>query len=435
MEEVVTSFIETAIVLGYLLTVLGGDRNLRKKRLAGALLVALVTCFLVIEGQNSTSKGILKMVLLMVYACTCFEGTRFEQIFYGASFALIAAISDQITFRVAHLLHIDNLEILISPGQVRYSMQLVYLLSCTLIVLFISLLRKKRMSLPFGFQLPLLAVFIGVLVGMDRLLDIMIFLDGLGNCESMVNLVKFICVLLPAIFFVTVFIVVRLAGIYQERDELKDRKRLDDLALKELTTIKESMAALRGWNHDMRSHLNTIYKLIEDGENFQAAEYITRIYGEMDSSIILVNSGNQILDAVISTKAMTAKNLGIRFHYKIHFEDEIPLTPSDITTLLGNILDNAIEACQEIEEGRERYISLEIKSVQKMIHMIADNACRCGIKPVNGEFPSTKGEGRGIGLNQVKRIAEKYGGFIHCEVEDACFRIGVYMPVSQEENG
>lgn len=290
------------------------------------------------------------------------------------------------------------------------------------------------MTLPLRYQFPLMILFIGVLIAMDKLLDVVIMIDEVQGHEPMIQLMKFVCILLLTIFFATIFIVTRLARIYQERNDLQDRRRQDEFAIKEYENMKESVAALRGWRHDMRSHLSTVFELIEGAEEKQASEYIVRILGEMETSVILVNSGNPILDAIISNKAMRAKNAQIQFNYQIHSEYVVPLNPSEMTSVFGNILDNAIEGAMKTTDEKDRHISLQIKSVNMMIHIIAENGRGAEIHRAGKRFRSAKGEGHGIGLCQIERIAKKHGGFVAYEAPDSLFKISVYLPIIQEGN-
>ena len=196
--------------------------------------------------------------------------------------------------------------------------------------------------------------------------------------------------------------------------------------------MKERVAALRGWHHDMQSHLETVFGLIEGGEGKRASAYIVGILGEMEAGIGLVNSGDPILDAIISNKAMRAKNAKIHFDYRIHTEYVIPLSPGEMTSMLGNILDNAVEAAIQVTEKAGRYIFLEIKSVNLMLHIVEENSCGTGPLRAGEGFKSTKGAGHGTGLGQIERIAKKYGGFVSYETSDSHFKISVYLPAVQE---
>lgn len=436
MGEIIISLVETGIIFIYFHFVLDGENGGWKKQAIGAAAAAAMISVINacgIQVPNATVKAVGMIVIQTVYAYFCFGGTPFEKLVYGTSFSLVAIISEQVTFRLSCLMHLNNLDFLMMPGQIRYQMTAVYYVSCLLIALLAVALERSRMLLPFSCQVSLLILFVSVLISMDRLLRVVTMPEYGADYRAMIRLLKFVCILLSAAFFAAVYIVTRLSHIYQERNDLLYRQQQAEYVLTGCENRQESVTALCGWRHDMRSHLGTVFELIEGGNEKYAAQYIEGILGEMESGIILVNSGNPVLDAIITNKASRAKNAGIRFDYRIHSEYVMPLSPGEMTAMLGNILDNAIDAAIKIRAGEKRYIFLEIKSVNLMIHIVAENSL--GSEPYREAdgFKSTKGYGHGIGLSQIKRIAKKYGGFISYEMSERFFKISVYLPMAQED--
>lgn len=428
MGEIFSSFIETFILYTYFKLVLETEPAGRKKQIAGAFVVAALVSSLNILRLDSTIKLIINMGIQTAYAFFCFGGNYFEKIFFGCSFGGIAVLSDQVTFRVASLLPISSLNIVLEPGCVRYELMVVYYLSCIALVSVIVSLKRNRMTLPVRYQLPLVVIIACGLIALDKLLDVIILTDGVEEYSGITDLTSFVCFLLLAVFLSMIYMITRLARLYQERNELQEKQRQEEHALKEYETMRNSVEALRGWKHDFRNHLGIIDSLVRGGKSSEALDYIKKTYGDMEAGTFLVNSGNIVLDSIISSKAMIARNEGIRFSFEIYLENEFVLSPSELTSVLGNILDNAIEANFKLGKEFPRFIEMKVRSRNQMIEIVVENSCDGVYFRDEGKWKSRKDEKHGIGLRQVERIVAKNGGFLTYDPGKVSFKISIMLP-------
>jgi sensor histidine kinase regulating citrate/malate metabolism len=117
------------------------------------------------------------------------------------------------------------------------------------------------------------------------------------------------------------------------------------------------------------------------------------------------------MDAVISLRMMDAKRHHISFESKLFLPERIPLSDVAFASLLGNVLDNAIEACRKVEEG-EAKIYFEIKPWKQMMYLHCVNTSDGKyIKGGRGQLLSTKqADGHGIGIRRIQEIVEEAGG-------------------------
>lgn len=430
MGEIIISIIETSIVYLYFNLVFTDEKNSSKRIIIGILAVAFAVSAINQLGFQSTIKVIFIMIIHITLAFVCFKGNTFEKILFGMSFAFIAAVSDQVTFRLADILFGLNLELLLVPGFVRYGMMVIYYCICLVCIMVVAGFKRNRLMLPLKYQAPFIIVVIGGIIAFDKLLDVVIAVQKTSMYKDIFQLTGFIYVLLLAIFIAMIFITTRLAHAYQETNELKEVMLQEKFSSEQYKTIKHSVEMVRGWKHDMKNQLNTVSSLVSHNQTKEALEYIDKIYGEMDQSTLLFQTGNVVLDAVISNKAMRAKADGIIFTCELHTEIPIPLTPSECTSVFGNILDNAIDANNQITDG-SKWIKLKIISHNRMIQILMENRCDGNYEMHNGNFKSKKGEGHGIGLKQVERIVLKYGGFYRYMPDNDIFKILISIPENQ----
>lgn len=176
--------------------------------------------------------------------------------------------------------------------------------------------------------------------------------------------------------------------------------------------------------HDVDKHTRAMEQLYSAGNAQAAMEYGGQISGMLKPLIPVRYTGNPILDILLSDKAEVLREKEIRFETKV---DNVALDfvePIDITTIFGNLLDNAVEACMEV--GQDKHISIKISSYHQMVSVRIENSCN-PVRWKNGQPVSEKGKGRGIGLLNVRRSIEKYDGSMKLKYEDGMFIVELFL--------
>lgn len=176
--------------------------------------------------------------------------------------------------------------------------------------------------------------------------------------------------------------------------------------------------------HDVNKHVKAIEQLYANGNKKNANEYTDRIVNTLKPLIPIRYTGNPILDILLTDKKTLADEKDIKFEIKINNVDINFIEAIELTTIFGNLLDNAIEACENIEE--EKKIILSMEQYHEMITIRIGNTCG-KIKWRNGFPISEKGENRGIGLNNVRRCIQKYDGSINFKEQDNFFVVDMFL--------
>ena len=176
--------------------------------------------------------------------------------------------------------------------------------------------------------------------------------------------------------------------------------------------------------HDVNKHIKAIEQLYATGNKENANEYTDRIVKTLKPLIPIRYTGNPILDILLTDKKRLATEKNIKFEIKINNVDINFIEAIELTTIFGNLLDNAIEACENIEE--EKKIILNMEQYHEMVIIRIENTC--GIIKWRNGFPiSEKGKNRGIGLNNVRRCIEKYDGNINFKQQDNYFVVDMFL--------
>ena len=187
---------------------------------------------------------------------------------------------------------------------------------------------------------------------------------------------------------------------------------------------------LRNARHDMKHHFIVLMEMLENNENQLATEYLGKLV-DMD----ILNSGaisrtdNIVVDSLLNAKYSVALKSNIKFETNIQIPMQLPFSGADISILLGNILDNAIEASMEIEE-QDRFIKFYMKFEHNILIITVINAFNgVLLRNKSGKIITKKGDTRnhGIGLESVQKVANKYHGSVVIEEKYNTFIIKVTL--------
>ena len=195
--------------------------------------------------------------------------------------------------------------------------------------------------------------------------------------------------------------------------------------------INDLMGKLKANEHEYKNHLNTIWSIAqvtnpeEIKEKLQ--EYITNIVDDTEEFSMLLNVENTIIKAVLYNKGQRAEKLGVKYTYNVrsNFKD-ILLDNAELTVILSNLLNNAIEATSMIKK-KELEVFIEEDNKYYIID-VKNRTEGLKIEDLGNIFKigySTKGEGRGYGLYNVKSIVDKYRGKIQMSLDDDIISIKI----------
>lgn len=136
-------------------------------------------------------------------------------------------------------------------------------------------------------------------------------------------------------------------------------------------------------------------------------------------------------DAILNSKLSLMREYQIRTEVTAHVPAQMRITDTELCVLLGNLLDNAIEACQRVSEEEGRFIRIYMDTLQEQFYISVMNGMQGRAVRYGELFQSTKrGAGvHGFGLQRVDRIVRKYGGFLDRQSEDGVFATEVLLPI------
>lgn len=193
--------------------------------------------------------------------------------------------------------------------------------------------------------------------------------------------------------------------------------------LEEVRGIHQQM---RGYKHDFHHHLQALKGQLEAGEIDRAIAYIEQLDDHLMNVDTLLKTGNVSLDAILSAKLSQAKAEGIAVTIKANVPDDLLISDLELSIIVGNLLDNAIEACRNAKA--EKFIRIFIGMKGKMLYFSMLNSAGEKRKKVGSLFSSGKSGVHGFGLRRAEAILEEHGGWCKYNSEDGAFTSEFLVP-------
>ena len=189
---------------------------------------------------------------------------------------------------------------------------------------------------------------------------------------------------------------------------------------------------MRNWRHDYSTNLIALQAMIEEKETDQALDFIGQITHEPEKIKRTLQTGNLILDAVVSSKFWLAQSKDIEVNIQaVSLGKDMNIEDHDFCSVVGNLLDNAIEACERMgKEDGKRFIEISLLVKGRNMVLTIGNSFNGELKRSGSRYLSLKqGRFHGMGLKHVDSIIEKYNGQVVREIKGCLFETCVVFPI------
>ena len=201
-----------------------------------------------------------------------------------------------------------------------------------------------------------------------------------------------------------------------------------DLLTRHYDEVEHMYKQVRGWRHDYHNHIQTMLALVDKPE--QMREYLLSLNEDLTTVDTVLKTGNVMVDAILNSKLSLIKSKGIAVNAKAVVPDKLSIPDVDLCVIIGNLLDNAMEACEKQEEETERFIRVFIGVLKKQLYISVTNSVGGEVQKVGKRYVSTKKtDNHGFGLVRIDSIAERCGGYVNRQSEPGVFATEVMLPL------
>lgn len=256
--------------------------------------------------------------------------------------------------------------------------------------------------------------------------SIIVLLSLLYGKTAHDKMVVVICICMLAINLSIFYLYHEMLRSYMHLRERDIYKQQTELYQNQMEVIMESQGRIRSLRHDMKNHILALQAAAENGSREEMQEYLTKMQEFMINPAEYAATGNETIDSVLNYKIRRAKESLNVVETKISVPEKLSLSSFDLNVILGNLLDNAIEAAIQTEEKR-----LEIRmSVEKgVLFLTVGNSYYEKSLGKRGVFKTTKADkdNHGIGMKNVQAIVEKYHGDMEIACDDGYFEVEIML--------
>ena len=235
---------------------------------------------------------------------------------------------------------------------------------------------------------------------------------------------KFIIVTVYLLFLAVYYLLYIQANDIVEKYALEKRQLLmaqqEKLWEAELTRQKATAALVFQQRHDMHHHNAVILEMLQTGDTDELKTYMKSFDAALDAHNANSFCSNPIANSIFNIYAGRAETEGIKTVFRASVPENIGIDNIDLTCVLGNTLENALEGCLRLAKEVEKEISVTAKFIDNRLRLQVENTCLEGIV-FDGELPVTQKQGGGTGTKSILYTAERYDGTAGFSVSDGKF--------------
>lgn len=423
--EILVTVFEAFTIIFFISGMLGRKyryKNIKAAVIAGSLSLAAVITFMntlmIYEGLF----GIIYSVIYFIYAAIALKGSVIKKIFVSILTNLILIIVNALTSSVVSAMFGNDVgQVYRENGTNRFILiVIVHVVLVLVFSLLVKLFGKSSISLTKKEWSLILIVFLisfFVIAFIHTIqLDIGVSVDDsvlLAVCEIGVFLINIVCINTT----------IALSRSNNETMRLKTLNQQNEYRSEYARNVKMQYDEIRRIRHDMKQSYAVIESLLKENKTDEALDFIEKNGNVLARLKFSIDAGNDFVNAILNSKLSIAKEHGIEVICSIS-GDISGVEDIDLCNLLGNILDNSIEANEKIDKNR--FIELNINSDEtkmliKVINPVTDE--------VTDNLTTTKSrpELHGFGTKTIKAIAEKYNGIAEFYNESNQFETQVLL--------
>ena len=399
---------------------------IREKRSYGYDLLAIAIITALTEGLTFANvHTIVKFLLLFILFAVVLK--MIYQVNFGTAcmvyfcFGIAETLAELIVSAMMNLL---GLQFLNNGNSSLYYLAYLYVPAHLLSALFVVLERKILVHIKNSLSPKMAGGITLILAGC-----IVLFLLISENMDAFDGIYKIVAVLVSLFIVAAVFLGLNFfAGSVMTRAaRQKDQMQIAQLQQQYAyyQDKQRDEERIRAIYHDMKNHLLVLESKQNTEETRQMAQELRIQIADYEN---YVHTGNEFLDIILKDKSEKAREKHIDFSAVVDFEGVDFIEPLDISTLFGNGIDNAIEACEKLRE-EDRVILVKAGKVRRFVSILIENNCAAEALPKGKRTSKAEPLLHGFGIANMKKATEKYGGTCTTKRENGKFTLKILLPV------
>ena len=394
--------------------------------------MAASICSMLLAGAFNAYFDINSPIVYMVWSLLSislfFEDNPFRLILLSAALMYFTGIMDTFSVMLIQIVLIGGG---IDSTDITWWMESAYVLSFLVYLLvYIRLLKKNEVYLcDIGLRYKLALLIQGCIFQMFYNF-VFIFFDENQAMYGWDAYAVFFISIVGAVYSIFLTLSLAIKNILSDRQN-KELKSFMDMQKQQYDYQLGQSAAIRRFKHDLVNHMGILRELITQRKTEDARDYIEKIWNIQEDFDLKIHTGDSFLDVIINYYYYLAEKERIDFAVRGKLAEKMPLEMVDLTSLTGNVLQNALEAAKKTAVPK---IRVELVDHKKEIFLVVSNSMAEEVNTKSGIFTTWKKdkENHGFGMKNIAAAVEKYHGeyYIDSTAEngETMFKISISIP-------
>ena len=427
-------FLEAYLMIDFFMAFFPLREVLQRKYTKIAAVVMTAVCVRVVNSFNSSTFNIIAMqVIYLSLLFGMYSGKVLRKIFcylvgiaimIGSEFLWIVVMSAPSDFKMNQL---QNSSI---------SIYMTLLGAKTLAFLFFTFTKRVAKSSGSKMDLKSLLLFSVVPIATLGLMVSLAYLRIDFDSIRFVQILLIVCSILIVIGNILIFNVfdeyVSSTEKLQKQELRIAKMEMEEKRYAQIETVNQEHA---GFLHDIRHYLRTIASMANENRDQEILDVLTELQIKVSDAELEIYCPNRLLNTILNEKKKTAKERGIYFKLSVEPDFNIEhIENMDLIVIMGNLLDNAIEAAEKCRNGYLKIFLYAENNAHFSIIKIVNNYMG-NIEAKDGVILTTKGDKskHGFGIQNINATAEKYNGYLQSFYEDGVFTSVVIIPMVNDQ--
>lgn len=237
-----------------------------------------------------------------------------------------------------------------------------------------------------------------------------LFQRGMGD----ILFFLFLCAMILVLYIMLLNSILELLNRKKTEEELRFARQLIAQQREHYNQSLDYMEQVRIIRHDFRHHVHALLHM----DKAEVVRYLQKLQEELDTSAETVFCQNQAVNGLLNEYAARAEKAQIRFSAQLDLSAHVPVDDLTLCIVIGNLLENAMEACRRMKDGR--FIRLQARWTEDHLMMLVENSYCGQIRQRDGKLISSKKDG-GLGILSIHRILNQPGDEFDMDYDDSVF--------------
>ena len=387
----------------------------RKRRLLLFVLYGCILALLSVFPIPAMIRGGYSLISIVLIAKFGYDSKILNGIYATLAFNLLAIVADILSIVLLNRLGIQTSQLDHGGSSRAVCIVVAKLIVLVLIQISTQIIRKNDSIIP-RWTIPLVVGQLFSIFAEALLLQLSIY----ENISAFYIAIYSACLLY--INLVICFYTETIKTAYNERHMRELAEQQLQIQVSYYEKEQQARDATRALLHDIKKYTNATQDLFQHGDMENAVQSLQQATTALSEIHQTVDVGNAVVNGILERALEQVQNQGISLDFDVWVSDQLPISAVDLYIIMGNTIDNAIEACQQVPAADSPTISLTLRQQNHTLFYAIDN-------PIPAKQGKKPGDVHGYGIRNVKNCVAKYHGMTTVSKQDGVFSVQIQLPL------